>query len=175
MSLTLCPLCFQVGSTLTGIGELGLSPDGVLTLQPPSDGCQYFLSVADFDTLKGEQESTSARWKTLAGVFAVVGAAVLLWLGRRCYLQLKLRWERERARRDFEKRRTGEFAAPQGGEEAEEDIENACLICFSRPRDCILLDCGHVCFCHHCHQALPDGLCPLCRQTISRVLPLYYA
>lgn len=171
--MTNIPFLFQVGSTLTGIGELVLDTDGSLNLQPPSNGSQYFLSIYDFDTLQGEQENMAAWWKTLAAAFALVGAAVVLWVGRRYYLQLKLHWERQQARREFDRRlaeATRDCGAPQ-----DEDVENACLICLSQPRNCILLNCGHVCFCHDCYQALPNQKCPICRQDISRVLPLYYA
>ncbi|XP_044075119.1 mitochondrial ubiquitin ligase activator of nfkb 1-A isoform X3 [Siniperca chuatsi] len=171
----------KVGTTLTGIGELILDTDGTLNLRPPSNGSQYFLSIADFDTLRGEQETTAVWWKVLATASALVGAGVLLWVGRRYYYQLKVRWEREQERREFERLQAEapRVRAPVTGPEApqdraEEHIENACVICLCRPRDCILLDCGHVCCCHSCYQALPHRRCPICRQNISRVVPLYH-
>uniref|UniRef100_A0A669ERL5 RING-type domain-containing protein n=1 Tax=Oreochromis niloticus TaxID=8128 RepID=A0A669ERL5_ORENI len=48
-----------------------------------------------------------------------------------------------------------------------------CVICLNQPCICVLLDCGHVCCCHTCYQALPQQYCPICRQRIVRVLPLY--
>lgn len=171
----------KVGATLTGIGELILDTDGTLNLRPPSNGSQYFLSITDFETLRGEQESTSVIWKALAITFSLAGAAVLLWVGRRYYHQLKVRREREQERREFERLRAEAprahapvmgREAPQDG--AEEPLENACVICLCQPRNCILLDCGHVCCCHSCYQALPHRRCPICRQDISRVVPLYH-
>lgn len=181
LHFTNIPLFFQVGATLTGIGELILDTDGTLNLRPPSNGSQYFLSITDFETLRGEQESTSVIWKALAITFSLAGAAVLLWVGRRYYHQLKVRWEREQERREFERLRAEAPRAhapvmgregPQDG--AEEPLENACVICLCQPRNCILLDCGHVCCCHSCYQALPHRRCPICRQDISRVVPLYH-
>lgn len=172
----------KVGTVLTGVGELVLDTDGTLKLQPPSNGSKYFLSITDFDTLRGELESTAVTWKVLAVVLSLAGAAALLWVGRRYYKHRKLHWQREQERREFERRQA---EAPRtrnaaGGlddplDEDEEHIENACLICLSQPRNCILLDCGHVCCCHSCYQALPQRLCPICRQPINRVLPLYIA
>uniref|UniRef100_G3PQJ3 RING-type E3 ubiquitin transferase n=1 Tax=Gasterosteus aculeatus aculeatus TaxID=481459 RepID=G3PQJ3_GASAC len=167
----------KVGTTLTGVGELMLDVDGTLNLRPPSNGSQYFLSITDFDTLLGEQQSAALWWKALAVGSALVGAAVLAWVGRRYYSHLKVRWEREQERREFERLQAdGSRAAgrdtPQGG--AEELLENACVICLSQPRNCILLDCGHVCCCHSCFQAFPHRRCPICRQSISRVVPLYH-
>nr|XP_046265187.1 mitochondrial ubiquitin ligase activator of nfkb 1-A [Scatophagus argus] len=164
----------KVGTALTGVGELILDTDGTLNLRPPSDGSEYFLSIADFDTLRGEQETMAIWWKALAVASAVAGAAVLLWVARRYYYQLKIRWEREQERREFERlqgevpRALATVAGP------EEQIENACVICLSQPRNCILLDCGHVCCCYTCYQALPHRRCPICRQDISRVMPLYH-
>lgn len=171
-----------MGTTLTGVGELVLDTDGTLKLQPPSNGSQYFLSIADFGTLRGEQESTAMKWKMLAVVLALTGAAALLWVGRRYYQHRKLRWEREQERRAFERlqaegprTRNAAGGLENSLDDTDEHIENACLICLSQPRNCILLDCGHICCCHSCYQALPQHLCPICRQNISRVLPLYHA
>ncbi|XP_070775575.1 mitochondrial ubiquitin ligase activator of nfkb 1-A [Enoplosus armatus] len=171
----------KVGTTLTGVGELILDTDGTLNLRPPSNGSQYFLSIADFDTLRGEQESTAVWWKALAIASAVAGAAVLLWVGRRYYYQLKVRWEQEQERREFERlqaeapRARALGRGPEASQDGvEEHIENACVICLCQPRNCILLDCGHVCCCHSCYQALPYRRCPICRQCISRVVPLYH-
>lgn len=168
-----------MGTILTGVGELVLDTDGTLKLQPPSNGSKYFLSITDFDTLRGELEDTAVTWKVFAIVFALAGAAALLWVGRRYYKHKKLRWQREKERREFERLQAERIRNGAGGLEDslddEDNIENACLICLSQPRNCILLDCGHICCCHSCYQALPQHLCPICRQHISRVLPLYHA
>ncbi|XP_020489650.1 mitochondrial ubiquitin ligase activator of nfkb 1-A [Labrus bergylta] len=168
----------KVGATLTGVGELILDTDGTLNLRPPANGSPYFLSTTDFDTLRGEQESSAVLWKVLAIASALAGAAALLWVGRRYYNQLKVRWEQEQERRDFE-RLQAELprvsAQVQGlDQDNEENTENACVICLTQPRNCILLDCGHVCCCHSCYQALPKRTCPICRQNITRVVPLYH-
>ncbi|KAG7258357.1 hypothetical protein CRUP_022099 [Coryphaenoides rupestris] len=46
---------------------------------PPTDGSEYFLTTSDFETLRIEQEGQAAVWQVLASVFALAGAAVLLW------------------------------------------------------------------------------------------------
>ncbi|XP_027141282.1 mitochondrial ubiquitin ligase activator of nfkb 1-A isoform X1 [Larimichthys crocea] len=169
----------KVGTALTGIGEVMLDTDGMLCLRPPPNGTQYFLSIADFDTLRGEQESMATGWKALTITFALVGAAVLLWVGRRYYYRLKVQWEQDHERREFERlqaeatRARALLTGPEASQDREH-IENACVICLSQPRNCILLDCGHVCCCHSCYQALPHRRCPICRQNISRVVPLYH-
>uniref|UniRef100_A0A8B9UNT7 RING-type domain-containing protein n=1 Tax=Anas zonorhyncha TaxID=75864 RepID=A0A8B9UNT7_9AVES len=66
---------------------------------------------------------------------------------------------------------------PEGEEEpeAEGGLEDSCVVCLSRPRECVLLGCGHICCCFRCFQALPTRLCPICRGPIDRVVPLYQA
>ncbi|XP_040910275.1 mitochondrial ubiquitin ligase activator of nfkb 1-A [Toxotes jaculatrix] len=170
----------KVGTTLTGVGELILDTDGTLNLRPPSNNAQYFLSIMDFDTLRRDQQTEAVWWKVLTIASALAGAMVLLWVGRRYYYHLKVRREREQERREFERllaeaqRAPAAVAGPEALQDmAEDHVENPCVICLCRPRNCILLDCGHVCCCHTCYQALPHSRCPICRQNISRVVPLY--
>ncbi|XP_076001259.1 mitochondrial ubiquitin ligase activator of nfkb 1-A isoform X2 [Genypterus blacodes] len=167
----------KVGCTLTGVGELILDTDRTLALRPPSDGSEYFLTAADFDTLRAEQVREAVAWQVFASIFALAGAAVLFWAGRRYYCKLKVRWEQERQRREFQtlqgdgpRLRTASESSEDGG-----PVENSCVICLSQPRECVLLNCGHVCCCLRCYQALPQPTCPICRQTIDRVVPIYQA
>ncbi|XP_023147103.1 mitochondrial ubiquitin ligase activator of nfkb 1-A isoform X1 [Amphiprion ocellaris] len=167
----------KVGTTLTGVGELIVDTDGTLNLRPPSDGSEYFLSLGDFDTLRGEKESEAVCWKTLAVAFALAGTAVLVWVGLRYYRCLQVRRELEKERREFERLQTEAPRLPVTvGPEAEGDnhMDNICVICLTQPRNCILLDCGHVCCCYTCYQALPQCRCPICRQRINRVVPIYH-
>ncbi|KAM3605398.1 uncharacterized protein V6R79_024889 [Siganus canaliculatus] len=162
----------KVGTVITGVGELVLDTDGTVNLQPPSNGSEYILSLTDFHSLREEHESVAVFWKVVAIVSALAGTAVLIWIGRRYYSYLKVHWEREQSRRDFE--RLQAEASRGRAPVDEEHVENACVICLSQPRDCILLDCGHVCCCYSCYQALPQPRCPICRQDISRVVPVYH-
>ncbi|GAA6103495.1 mitochondrial ubiquitin ligase activator of nfkb 1-A [Tachysurus ichikawai] len=154
----------RVGVSLTAAGELIVDSDRLLKLRPPTDGSIYFLTTADFESLRLDQESQASCWWALAGTFALVGIAVVLWAGVRYYTQIQRKWEREKIKKEFE--RIGE---------GEEDLENACVICLSSPRGCVFLDCGHVCCCYSCYEALPQPTCPVCRQGIRRVVPLYQA
>ncbi|XP_039877779.1 mitochondrial ubiquitin ligase activator of nfkb 1-A isoform X2 [Simochromis diagramma] len=157
----------KVGTNLTGVGELNLDTDGTLSLRPPSNGSQYFLTPADFDTLQGENEDIAFWWKVLAITSALAGAAIIFWAGLRYYRHLKALREQERERREFNRL---QINVPD-----QDNLQDVamCVICLSQPRNCVLLDCGHVCCCHTCYQALPQQYCPICRQRIVRVLPLY--
>lgn len=170
-----------MGAALIGAGELVLAADGTLNLQPPSDGSEYFLGLVDFDSLQGELKSAAYWCKRLAIASALLGTAVLLWVCRRYYCHRKAQQELEQERREFERLTAEEQREQASPEESRvsknrvgEQTENICVICFSQPRNCIIMDCGHVCCCYSCYQALVQRRCPICRQDISRVLPLHF-
>jgi len=50
---------------------------------------------------------------------------------------------------------------------------NECKICFERETDTVLLECGHQCCCLECSKNLKN--CPICRKTITRVVPIFKA
>ncbi|KAJ7324702.1 hypothetical protein JRQ81_017722 [Phrynocephalus forsythii] len=161
-----------VGSSLTGIGELALRPDGSLHLQPPSDGTAYFLRLGDWQTLLADLQSASNFWKWAALVCGLVSAAAVLHALGRAYQHRRLKREKEAQRREYEGL-LGQGRPPL--DLAEEPPENACVICLTNLRECVLLPCGHVCCCFRCFQALPNRTCPICRGAIERVVPLYQA
>ncbi|KAM4729080.1 mitochondrial ubiquitin ligase activator of nfkb 1-A isoform 1-T2 [Anableps anableps] len=171
----------KVGTTLTGVGELILDTDGTLTLRPPSDNSPYFLSLADFETLRNETDNIAFWRKALTILSALAGTAVLFWVGIRFYRILKVRWEQEQANREFARLQAeaARLRANTANADSSQDgatgnqMGNVCVICLTEPRDCILLDCAHVCCCYACFQALPQKWCPICRQNIVRVLPFY--
>nr|XP_009680487.1 PREDICTED: mitochondrial ubiquitin ligase activator of nfkb 1-A-like [Struthio camelus australis] len=93
---------------------------------------------------------------------AVAGLAVLLHALCRAYRQIRLKQKREEKEPDSE-------------EAGDDGLEDSCVVCLTRPRECVLLGCGHICCCFRCFQALPTRLCPICRGPIDRVVPLYQA
>nr|XP_056721317.1 mitochondrial ubiquitin ligase activator of NFKB 1 [Euleptes europaea] len=149
----------KVGAMLTGVGELVLD-NHALKLQPPKQGMRYYLSSQDFDSLLQKQESSVRLWKNLAVVFGFATCALFLFFLHRLY-----RRHREKQRL----RQMSEMSAA-GGDAA----SNPCVVCLSNTRSCVFLECGHVCSCDKCYQALPrPPKCPICRQEITRVVPLY--
>ncbi|XP_015727312.1 mitochondrial ubiquitin ligase activator of nfkb 1-A-like isoform X1 [Coturnix japonica] len=147
----------RVGAGLTGIGELALHPDGSLHLQPPVREGEYFLCLGDWQTVLAELESARGFWKGAAVLCAVVGLAVLLHTLCRAI------------------RHKHQDKEPEVEEDGDEGLEDSCVVCLTRPRECVFLSCGHICCCFRCFQALPTRLCPICRGPIDRVVPLYQA
>uniref|UniRef100_A0A8D2MFL4 endothelin-converting enzyme 1 n=1 Tax=Zonotrichia albicollis TaxID=44394 RepID=A0A8D2MFL4_ZONAL len=139
------------------------SPGPEAATQPPAQGGEFFLCLGDWQTVLAELESASGLWKGAALLCAAAGLAVLLHALCRAY---------RRSRPGQQPEEDKELDGEEGGDRAPED---SCVVCLSRPRECVLLGCGHICCCFRCFQALPTRLCPICRGPIDRVVPLYQA
>jgi len=50
---------------------------------------------------------------------------------------------------------------------------NQCVVCMDAPFQTVFLECGHLACCSSCSEKLK--LCPICRNTISRVVPIFRA
>ncbi|KYO24538.1 mitochondrial ubiquitin ligase activator of NFKB 1 [Alligator mississippiensis] len=164
----------KIGATLTGVGELVLD-NSLIKLQPPKQGMQYYLSSLGFEALLQKQESRVRLWKILTVIFGFATCATLFFILRKQYRHRRekqlLRQMQEEFRQTRE-RRVREMNLDGG--EGVETIKNACVICLSNIKSCVFLECGHVCSCDECYQALPEPKkCPICRQDITRVVPLY--
>ncbi|XP_070615059.1 mitochondrial ubiquitin ligase activator of NFKB 1 isoform X2 [Erythrolamprus reginae] len=147
-----------VGAALTGVGELVLD-SGTIKLQPPKQGLRYCLSSLGFQALLERQESSARFWRVLATLCGLASCALLLFLLHR------------QCRRQREKRR---LRQAMEGQAAGGDGTDTCVVCLSNGRACAFLECGHVCSCLKCYEALPrPPHCPVCRQPIVRVVPLY--
>uniref|UniRef100_UPI00398E7165 mitochondrial ubiquitin ligase activator of nfkb 1-A n=1 Tax=Pristiophorus japonicus TaxID=55135 RepID=UPI00398E7165 len=164
----------RVGAALTGIGELVLDSDKIIKLQPPKDGLEYFLSTLDFRSIVKQQESSVKLWKIFMTISTLTGIAVIMVVLRRMYHAFNEKQEQEEMRRSYERfNESRRVSGMTGGDD--ETPENACVICLSKPRECVFLTCGHVCCCYDCQRALPTPTCPICRSCIVRVVPLYQA
>ncbi|XP_069830650.1 mitochondrial ubiquitin ligase activator of nfkb 1-A-like [Dendropsophus ebraccatus] len=155
-----------VGAVLTGLGKLVLNKDGVITLQPPQNGCKYFLSLAGYEDILNGQESIASLWKVGAWFCGALGALILCIALYRTYRSHKEKNRRQEGHVD-------EVQMDHHFPDDETSSERLCVICISRRRDCVILPCGHVCCCFLCYQSLPSHLCPICRCHIQRVVPLY--
>jgi len=50
---------------------------------------------------------------------------------------------------------------------------NLCIVCMDAPFETVFLECGHLACCASCSEKLK--LCPICRNTIARVVPIFRA
>ncbi|XP_072264487.1 mitochondrial ubiquitin ligase activator of nfkb 1-A-like isoform X2 [Pyxicephalus adspersus] len=155
-----------VGTILTGVGKLTLNNKGELTLQPPEDGSEYFLSLSGYEDILRQQESIASIWRGAALFFGALGTVVVCIAMYRAYQRYKKKHKRQDCLDEQQ------FQIPDSDEDPV-DSERLCVICISRTRECVILPCGHVCCCFFCYQALPTQTCPICRCYIERVVPLF--
>ncbi|XP_029013155.1 mitochondrial ubiquitin ligase activator of NFKB 1 [Betta splendens] len=161
----------RLGESVTGVGELVLD-NNLIKLQPPKQDLHYFLTRLDYESLLRKQGSAVKVWRILTIVFGVTACSTLLYILWKRYLQHK---QSKKERSTLE-----EFKEQQKKRMRELNIEessvspSSCSVCLSRERSCVFLECGHVCSCTQCYEALPvPKKCPICRATIDRAVPLY--
>jgi hypothetical protein len=53
------------------------------------------------------------------------------------------------------------------------DNNNTCVVCMDAPFETVFLECGHLACCTACSEKLK--LCPICRNPITRVIPIFRA
>ncbi|KAK2558105.1 Radial spoke head 10-like protein B [Acropora cervicornis] len=84
--------------------------------------------------------------------------------------QMVTSYEKERNEAEKALKAATEEAAQLKKELEETKAALVCQICFSRPRDCILLPCSHLLYCRDCvseQRKNGDSRCPTCRGTIN--------
>lgn len=161
----------RLGDNVTGVGELVLD-NNLIKLQPPKQGFSYFLTRLDYESLLRKQGNSVRLWRILTLVFGVTACSMLIYILWKRYVHHQ---QSKKERSMFQ-----EFKEQQKKRMRELNIEEnsipptSCTVCLSRERCCVFLECGHVCACTQCYQALPEPKkCPICRAVIDRVVPLY--
>ena len=145
------------GTQLTALGKID-SSSGRVVIGPPDGPLKYILST---DSLRRiiDSETNFAKFLRGMSVFLAVCSGIMLsvWLLRhlkRWYTARQQRIEFERLRNDV----------PQtSGSE--------CVVCLERPRDVVILNCGHICTCRSCSAMLTT--CPICRGHVAKIVPTY--
>lgn len=161
----------RLGDSVTGVGELVLD-NNLIKLQPPKQGFCYFLTRLDHEALLRKQGSSVRMWRVLTAVFGIAACSALCFVLWKCYSHRR-QVKRERSMLE-------EFKEQQRRRMRELNLEessvspSSCSVCLSRERSCVFLECGHVCSCTQCYDALPmPKKCPICRAPIDRAVNLY--
>lgn len=161
----------RVGDSITGVGELVLD-NNLIKLQPPKQGFCYFLSRQDYESLQKKQENGVRLWRVLALVFGLAACSTLLFMMWRRYVHCRQGKKKRSMMEEFKERQRKRLRELKMEESSVSPT--SCTVCLNRERSCVFLECGHVCACADCYEALPEPKkCPICRVTIDRVVPLY--
>ncbi|XP_054912658.1 mitochondrial ubiquitin ligase activator of NFKB 1 [Poeciliopsis prolifica] len=160
----------RLGDAVTGVGELVLDND-LIKLQPPKQGFCYFLTRQNYEFLLRKQVNAGRVWRILSYVFGLATCSMLLYMLWKWYILCRKRKKRRRVMEEFkeQKRLMRELQIEESSV-----LATSCVVCLSQERSLVFLECGHVCACDLCYQALLEPKkCPICRMTIDRVVPLY--
>ncbi|XP_022089696.1 mitochondrial ubiquitin ligase activator of nfkb 1-A-like [Acanthaster planci] len=163
------------GTVLTGIGMLSTST-GSLVLSPPTSANRpYILSDSGFSGIIRDFQSKLNQLKYFLYISGSITALlVALWLFKQ-YRKYAERREHEMQVERVLQNRVDDGAEGTNIDRAAGGQDNACTICLTNPRDVVLLDCGHISTCARCTRMLQPPHCPICRQRIKRVVPLFHS
>ena len=151
------------GTSLTAVGKITLR-NGILKIKSPENH-EYILSKLSLDGIIREKTRSLRIWKYFTLSFAFAGGLLLLiWYYRR--------WRR-RMRRAAPRNNEDRFIhLVLNGLDIPEAVEGQpCVICLTRPRNVVILDCGHICACRVCLGQVNH--CPICRAEIVRLVPTF--
>ncbi|XP_070695821.1 mitochondrial ubiquitin ligase activator of NFKB 1 [Pempheris klunzingeri] len=161
----------RLGDSITGVGELVLD-NNLIKIQPPKQGFRYFLTRMDYESLLRKQGNSVRLWRILTVVFGVAACSALVFILWKRYVHHRQTKKERGMLEEFKeqrRRRMRELSLEESSVSP-----TSCTVCLSRERSCVFLECGHVCACSQCYDALPEPKkCPICRATIDRVVPLY--
>ena len=170
-----------LGTPLLAIGQIKLDNNKVILL-PPENGRRYILTQKTKEEVIKHFSSQSTVIKVFLGIACVIGFGLAVYIFRKLYKNWKNRRAHERL---FEEARRARQAAREaarltGGSRDTTNSSNnesqECVVCLNNPREVVLLNCGHICLCIDCVEALPQPMrCPVCRQTVERFLNTYNA
>nr|XP_039271353.1 mitochondrial ubiquitin ligase activator of nfkb 1-A-like [Styela clava] len=167
----------QVGTKLLGIGELFIE-DGLLKLKKPIHG-EYILTKSSHAEVIRHFQSKSKLWKVL-GILSFAATVIgLYFAGKRFWEKYKSAVEYAKMREELaEVRQQRQATRRTTGNMSERNLgqDDTCIICLTNPRECVILDCGHICACVDCVEILPSPkTCPICRSDIKKIVPLFHA
>lgn len=139
---------------LTAIGQAVLH-DGQIQIEAPKGGMKYFLTRNSIDSLIESEESRAFVWKVVSIIFLGIGGIL-------CCVWLRNYYKKYFAELEYQRLQTENYFT---------DDERSCVVCFTNPKDIVLIPCGHVCACKYCLEQVTN--CPICRKAIDRKIPIF--
>ncbi|KAK9721871.1 hypothetical protein K7432_003100 [Basidiobolus ranarum] len=152
-----------VGTSLTVVGELSQPvgddlSEGVLEVIKPRNLKLPFVATRETYGVFIHRQTAVARllWWVFLGSVSVFGVCIIRRLLPFVYPRFKMWHERRRLQHYLTERKRHDQSL--GNIDIDTDL---CLICFAKPRNVIILECGHKYTCSECTEKLLD--CPLCK------------
>ncbi|CAK8694502.1 unnamed protein product [Clavelina lepadiformis] len=166
----------RLGTKLCAIGELAYE-DRTLKIRPPAEG-DYIISKFTQKEIVSKMRGKATFWKVLALLLGAASLTGLYFMIRRLKARYEEMKKEQRIRDELNEIRQQRTAVSGrlNRDSTQNNDQELCLICLTNPRECVLLDCGHICLCVDCLEALPSPKeCPVCRSRVARTVPLFHA
>ena len=145
------------GTQLTALGKID-SSSGKVVVGPPDGPLKYILSTDSLKRIIDSETNFAKILRSVSAFFAVCSGILLsVWL----YRHLKRWYIARQQRAEFERLRS----------DVSETNGNECVVCMDRPRDVVILNCGHICACRQCGTMLT--VCPICRGHVAKIVPTF--
>ena len=148
---------------------------GSMKLSPPGDPRDYILTTHDKAEVVQLLKSMARTLKMVAWLCGAVGAGVVFYMLYKFYVRQKEQRDMDSLYAEVVRQRQQVAAhSADGNSNGEDDQSQNCVICLTNPREIVILNCGHICVCADCAQALPTPRrCPICRADIERLVLTY--
>jgi len=168
----------KLGTRLCAIGEV-VFEDNMLKIRAPTAKLGPFVvSKLCQEEIVSQIKNKSTAWKVLAFLMGAASLTALYFIVRRLrskYVALRERHRLEEEMAEIRNQRTRQ-AGRLNRDNAQNGNQERCVVCLANPRECVILDCGHICICVDCLDELPTPkVCPVCRSKVVKTVPLYNA
>ncbi|XP_054710683.1 mitochondrial ubiquitin ligase activator of nfkb 1-like [Uloborus diversus] len=160
-------------TNLTAVGQLVIEDDA-LKIKPPDVGT-YFLTPSTFESLIAKVNGTTKALKVFTYFLGIISFFSFIYVAKKAGSEFKRRRDAAAYRKMLEE------AKKKRREEMSEDLATSehmpkCVICLSKPVEVVILTCGHACLCIDCSERMTEfssNLCPICREVIDHLAPVY--
>lgn len=108
-------------------------------------------------------------------IFSGTIAAILIgFISRKLYKKLKSEYEAKKLQNELERIRLESRSRGRYADETLRD-DQKCIVCWTNPKEVIILPCSHVCLCINCSTKInvDTKKCPFCRGTIGEIRPAF--
>lgn len=162
------------GTRLLGIGEISVQ-DNILMLRKPAD-CELVLATQTKEEFASALTLKMRYWRILQILFLGVSLGGLYFFVKKLFKNYVAVLNERRYQDEVAQVKKMRKRSDHGNVQNSYENEEMCVVCLTNPRECVVLNCGHVCVCLDCVEELPTPRkCPICRGLIARAVPIFHA
>lgn len=165
----------RLDERMLAFGSLTLQA-GKVKLNAPGDARDYILTTHDKAEIVQLMKSKARTMKIVMWLCGTVGVGIVVYMLYKYYMRQQEQRYMDTLYAEVlrQRQQVAAHSTTDGGMIDDEDQSQNCIICLTNPREIVILNCGHICLCADCAQALPTPRrCPICRANIDRLVLTY--